>query len=113
MSDTPAPILPTTNRQIAVDQGKLGFGKIAAGFLACGVSTYVMNQLSLHGVNFEEDIIPGVKLSSEIVKSALEGTLVSLFVGMTPSHFVAFVKDGIVFVKQTWRTWKSAWTDTE
>lgn len=103
----------TTKQQIATEEGKLGFGKIAAGFLACGLSSYIMNQLSLHGVNFEEDIIPGVKVSSEIVKSSLEGTLVGFFIYLTPQHFVAFVSDVLIFTKQTLKTWQNAWTDNQ
>lgn len=109
MSDTSA--IPTVNQQIAQDQGKIGFGKIASAFLAAGIASYIMNQLSLHGVNFETDnLIPGVKVSSEVVKSSLEGFLSATIVGFTPSHFVAFVKDAIIFVKQTLRTWHEAWT---
>lgn len=102
-------LIPTTNRQIAIDQGKVGTGKIFSGILAGFISSYLMNQLSLHGINFEADIIPGVRISSEVVKSTLDGVLIGFFVGCTPSHFVAFVKDTIIFIKQSWLTWQQAW----
>lgn len=93
------------NQQIAQIEKRSGFGKIAAGMLAAGISGYIMTQLSLHGTNFEL-----LGLSSEIVKSQIVAALTGLFVAFTPKHFVAGVTDGIVFVKQTWRTWRTAWT---
>lgn len=101
-------IIPTTNQQIAKDQGKFGFGRIAAGILSGFLSTFIMNQASLHGVNFELAGVP-----SEVIKSCIDGTLIGFFVGLTPDHFVAFVRDVIVFVKQSLRSWKDAWTNNE
>lgn len=112
MTDTTT-ILPTTNRQIAIDQGKQGWGKTFATAISVAVGSYTMNQLSLHGINFDAEILPGLKIPSEMVKSGIEMAVTTAFFYATPSHFVAFVKDVIIFIKQSLRTWKQAWTDNE
>lgn len=83
------------NQQIATAQGKSGTGKFWAGVVAAGISSFIMNRLSLHGVNFEvsDGVISGVKLSSEFVKSSLEGGLTGFLVWITPSHIVAWIVD--------------------
>lgn len=112
MSDVPNQTLPTTNRQIAIDQGKSGWGKTCATAISVAIGSYSMNWLSLHGVNFEEDLLPGLKIPSEVVKSGIEMAVSTAIFYATPSHFVASVKDGIIFVKQTMKTWKNAWNET-
>lgn len=97
-----------SNQQIAQDQGKPGFGKIVAGVFSGFLTTFIMNQASLHGVDFTVDGVP-----SEVVKSGLDGALIGLFITATPSHFVASVADAIVFVKQSLRSWKEAWSSNE
>lgn len=106
MSDTN--IMSTTNQQKAKDQGKFGFGRIGAGILSGAISTFIVNQFSLHGVDFKLLGIP-----SEVVKSCIDGTLVGFFIGLTPDHFVAFVRDVIIFVKQSLRSWRDAWDNNE
>lgn len=103
MTDTTLPTGPSIM--------KGGLGKVASGILAAGLSSYIINQFSLHGINFElaMDAVPGVKVSSEFVKSSLEGTLVGFFVWVTPAHIVQLVKDGIIFVRTTLKTWGDAW----
>lgn len=100
MTDTNAP----TNQQIAAAEGKKGSGKIVSGIVAGIMTTYIMNQASLHGVNFQL-----LGISSEFIKSAIDGCLIGVFVGLTPTHFAAAVTDAIVFVKTTWRQWCQAW----
>lgn len=92
MSDTSNQL---NNQQIAAVQGKSGTGKFWAGLVAAGLSSFIMNQFSLHGVNFEvsDTVIPGVKLSSEFVKSSLEGGLTGFLVWITPAHIVAWIVD--------------------
>lgn len=100
----PAP----TNQQIAEDQGKPGLGKIGAGILSGFLTTFIMNQASLHGVDFTVEGIP-----SEVVKSGLDGALIGFFVTLTPQHFVASVADSIIFVKRSLRSWRDAWVNNE
>lgn len=96
---------PTSSQQLAAAQGKIGLGKIVSALLIGGLSSYIMNQLSLHGVNFElNDVIPGVKMSSEFVKSTLEGTLEGAAVWLTPAHFMAAIVDFIRAFKRGWKT---------
>lgn len=94
----------TPNIQAAIDQGKSGWGKAVSGLLSGIATTYVMNLASLHGVNFELLGIP-----SEMVKAGIDGVLVSGFVWATPPHFVAAVKDAILFIKDALRQWREAW----
>lgn len=94
----------TPNTVAAVEQGKSGWGKVISGFISGILTTYLTNKASLHGVNFE---VLGV--SSEMVKAGIDGAIISVSVWATPSHFVAAVKDGILFVKYAWRQWREAW----
>lgn len=99
MTDINAP----TNQQIASAEGKTGHGKIVAGIIASGLTNYVMNQASLHGINFEL-----IGISSEVVKATIDGTLVGVIVGLTPSHFVAALCDAKVFIKTSLKQFREA-----
>lgn len=87
-----------TNQEIAVSKGKIGHGKIVSGIIAGILTSYLMNQASLHGINFE---LLGV--SSELVKSTIDGSLVGIIIGLTPSHFVAAICDAKVFIKTSFK----------
>lgn len=89
-----------SSQQLAATQGKIGLGKIVSALVCGWCASYFMNQLSLHGVNFEmTDVIPGVKVSSEVVKSTIEGALEATVVALTPQHFVAWTVDMIRWVR--------------
>lgn len=94
----------TPNQQLARDEGKKGLGKIGSAIIGSILTTYIMNQASLHGVDFTLYGIP-----SELVKSTIDGTIIGTLVGFTPSHFTAAITDGILFIKTTLRQWKEAW----
>ena len=47
--------------------------------------------------------IPGVTVSSEVVKSTLEGFLEATVVVLTPNHFVAAIVDLIVWVRRNYK----------
>jgi hypothetical protein len=66
--------------------------RIFTGILAGFVSSYVLNQCSLHGVDFKT-----MGVDSEIVKSGLEGTIVGFL--MAPKNLVYATVDGILFVR--------------
>lgn len=83
-----------SNQQIATAEGKAGHGKIVSGIIAGIITSYIMNQASLHGINFEL-----LGISSEIVKSTIDGSLIGVIIGLTPSHFVAALCDMIIFFK--------------
>lgn len=104
----PDPIVPPINQQIAKDEGRTGLGKIIAGIVTGFFTTYLMNQASLHGVDFE-----AAGVSSEVVKSAINSALIGASVAFTPAHFVACVKDYIIFIKKTQREWRNAWENNE
>lgn len=93
-----------TNQQIAKAEGQTGLGKVGSGIISGLLASYIMNQASLHGVDFQL-----LGISSELIKSSIEGLLVGVFVWMTPSHFAAAVTDGIVFIKATAKQWRDAW----
>lgn len=80
-----------------------GYGKIGASIVAAWAASYLMTQLSLHGVNFTELGVP-----SEIVKSTLVGTLVGFFTWISPSNLVDSVTEAIVFCKDAISEWKKA-----
>lgn len=75
-----------------------GVGKIVAGILAAGVTSYIMNWCSLHGINFQT-----FGVDSEIVKSTLIGTIAGVFVGFTPAHLVQDIIDAILFIRSSYR----------
>ena len=83
-----------TNVQDATNQGKTGFGKMSASVFAGFLSSFLMNQASLHGVDFTLAGVP-----SEVVKSGLDGALIGFFVWVTPQHFVAWTVDTVLFFK--------------
>lgn len=95
-----------SNQEVANEQGKTGMGKVGAAILSGIFCSYVMNQASLHGVNFQLLGVP-----SEAVKSTIDGTMTGLLVGLTPTHFVASITDAIIFVKTTAKQWKQAWVN--
>jgi len=84
---------------------KGGNAKIVSGILAAGLSSYLMNWFSLHGVDFEALGFP-----SEMVKASLIGTLTGLFVGLTPHNFVQYVIAVIYFIRTSYRKIVSAAT---
>jgi hypothetical protein len=85
---------------LAASQGQIGFGKVVGALIAGGVSSYVMNWFSLHGVNFEmSGIIPGVTVSSEVVKSVINSTIEGAVVWLTPQHFIAAITDSIRWLR--------------
>lgn len=86
------------NQLAAQEEGKKGLGKVSAGIITCILSSYIMNQASLHGVDFKL-----MGLSSELVKATIDGTVVGILVGLTPTHFVASLVDGIIVAKQSWK----------
>lgn len=93
-----------SNQQAAVQQGKTGLGKIGSAILSGILTTYIMNQASLHGFDFTLCGIP-----SELIKSTLDGAIIGALVGFTPNHVIASIVDGIVFIKTAWRQIVSAW----
>lgn len=96
-----------SNQDMATAQGKKGMGKVWSTILAAMITTYIMNQFSLHGVNFELDI-GGVKISSELVKSTIDGTLTGFFTWITPSHFLAWLCDVKVSCRKAWKQFREA-----
>lgn len=99
MPDSTQPVTPAP-------QG--GGFSIGASFLAAGVTSYLMTQASLHGVNFE---VFGV--SSEVVKATIIAHLVAFFTWASPANVSATVRGAIVYVKTTLRSWHDAWTNNE
>ena len=97
-----------TKVQQAETSGAPGFGKMGIGILSGFFTTFLMNQASLHGIDFT---VYGV--SSEVVKSGLDGAIIGSLVYLTPAHFVAAITDVIIFTKQTLRSWGAAWRNNE
>lgn len=94
---------PISNQELAAAQGKFGFGKIISALVVGAASTYLMNQLSLHGVNFEAGV-GGVKIPSEMVKSAIDAGFDAFAVWATPAHFIAAIVDFIRWCKSSFKT---------
>ena len=92
-----------TRVQQAQTDGSTGFGKMGIGILSGFLSTFLMNQASLHGVDFTLAGVP-----SEVVKSGLDGALVGFFVMLTPQHFVAWTVDTVLFFKNWWKQLRNA-----
>lgn len=106
MTDSPLPLpsFTSTTQQLAAAQGKIGFGKVFSALIVGWLSSYLMNQLSLHGVDFEvNDVIPGMKMSSEFVKSTFEGAIEAAAVLLTPAHFLAAIVDCIRWFKHAYK----------
>lgn len=85
------------------DNSRSGFGKVVSSILAAGLSGYIVNQLSLHGVDFA-----ALGVSSEIVKASIEGTLVGFMVWLTPQNFVDEIVCFITFCRASWKKIKVA-----
>ena len=66
--------------------------RIVIGVFAGFFSSYLLNQCSLHGIDFKT-----AGVDSEVVKSALQGTVIGLLVA--PRNIVYSVVDGILFVR--------------
>lgn len=71
--------------------------------MAAILASFLVNQLSLAGVNFET-----LGVSSEIVKSTIVGNLVVFFAWITPSNVAMGVRNAILFIRNTWQSWRSA-----
>lgn len=97
---TDSSLLPPLPIDAATKDGK---GKTWAGILAAICASYMMNWLSLHGVNFEVWKIP-----SELVKATIIGHLVGFFVWVTPKNFVGAIGDGLRFVHDAATQWWNA-----
>lgn len=77
------------------------FTRMIIGAIAAWVSSYLLNQLSLAGVDFKT-----LGLNSEMVKSTIEGVFVGLAV--TPKNLVYSIRDGILFTRFALKTWHDA-----
>lgn len=99
---------PVTNQEIAAVTGKRGLGKMGSAFISVILATYIINQASLHGVDFTLLGIP-----SEMIKSSLEALIATFIVWATPSHFVASIVDAIIFLKTSFRQIRQAWNSDE
>lgn len=110
MSDNPQPSLKNPNQAIAAAEGKKGLGKIYAIVIGVMASTYITNWCSLHGVDFKFEY-GGVAISSEVVKSALETSIVTMLYGATPEHFKAWCLDAILKVRISIKQFKEALTN--
>lgn len=87
-----------------MDVPKTGNGKWWAGFAATFAATYVVDHLQReHGVDFKE-----MGTDPAIMKSLVEGSFVSFFVWISPSHIVESVTDVILFVKTAIKNWHDA-----
>lgn len=79
-----------------LDQASAGkandFVRLAAGAVAGGFSSYLLTQLSLHGVDFRE-----LGIDSEIVKSTITGFLVGIVVA--PRNIIFTLRDSILFCR--------------
>lgn len=100
------PAVPTTNQDAAKEHGKRGLGDIISCLVSSLSATYLMNYASLHGVDFKVLAIP-----SEVVKSTLEAGLITGIVWLTPQHIIAAMRDGIIWVRLSWRVLYKAATD--
>jgi hypothetical protein len=85
-------------------KSKGGIGKLAAAIISAGVASYIVNRLSLNGVDFT-----ALGVSSEIVKASLVGTLVGFLTGLTPQHVVDEMATVIVFFKNAFKQLRNAW----
>ena len=90
----------TDQSQITANKGN---GKAYTAFLATAISTYGMNYMSLHGVDFQVFGVP-----SEIIKSGIDASLLMFFTWASPDHLVQSVTDSILFVKSAFKQWGDA-----
>lgn len=73
--------------------GKLNdFTRLVVGAVGGGLSSFLLTQLSLHGVDFKE-----LGIDSEIVKSAITATIVGLLVA--PRNILFTIRDSILFAR--------------
>lgn len=79
---------------------------VIQAMLAAILASFLVNQLSLAGVNFET-----LGVSSEIVKSTIVGNLVVFFAWVTPANIATGVRSTILFTRSTWLSWRSAAED--
>ena len=82
-----------------------GKSKVVAGIIAAGVTSYLMNWCSLHGVDFKV-----FGLDSELIKSSLVGTIAGTVIGFTPKNIVQDIVNIIIFVRLSYRKITSAAT---
>lgn len=93
----------TSSQIVASDKPR---SSVIQAMLAGILSSFLVNQLSLAGVNFET-----LGVSSEIVKSTIVGNLVVFFAWATPVNIAASVRNSILFTRSTWQSWRSAAED--
>ena len=84
-------------------QPKGGKAKLASAFVAAALTTYFINQASLHGVDFTTLGIP-----SEMVKSAIEAHLIVFAAWATPQHFVDAIVDTKIWLLTSWKRIRNA-----
>lgn len=83
-----------------------GPAKWWVGFAAAFMATWAVNRMeNVYMIDFEQ-----FGMSAGVFKGLLEGSFVSFFVWLTPSHLVESVTDGILFVKSAMKNWRDAWT---
>lgn len=81
-----------------------GNGKWWAGFAAAFAATYVVHHLEVdYGLDFKK-----FGMEPAVFKGLTEGSFVSFFVWITPSHVVQSVTDIILFIKAAFRQWRDA-----
>lgn len=68
------------------------FARIAVSVLATSMTTYVLNQFSLHGWNFA-----ALGVDSEIIKSSIEGTVAGVVAA--PRNLILSLGNGLIFVR--------------
>lgn len=71
---------------------------ILAIIISAWLASYIMTQCSLHGIDFKT-----FGVDSEMVKSTIIAYVVAFI--SKPKTFVSTISDGILFVRETGRTW--------
>lgn len=71
---------------------------VLAIIISAWLASYIMTQCSLHGIDFKT-----FGVDSEMVKSTIIATAVSFI--SKPKTFVSTISDGILFVRETGKTW--------
>lgn len=83
---------------------KTGNGKWWAGFAAAFVATYIVDHMEkTYGIDFKE-----LRTDPAVFKGFIEGSFVSFFVWLSPSHLVQSVTNAIFFVRNAFKTWRDA-----
>lgn len=94
MTDT---TIRPTNQPIKQNRRKAAYkGSMSLAMLAAIISSYVMTQLSLAGVDFT-----AFGVDSELVKSTIIGQLVIFFGWATPTNIIHFIKTAIAFIYES------------